>query len=127
MSSHSSSFVVATGVGFEEQDITFREGRDRDLIFLQKDPTPNDVLVRILLLEVGEFQAYRNRTGRVFSQEILDIIDAIEVPATGIICYMNVNTIKHNYGHLIPQLEVISIAATLHWCLRQTRWNYRWK
>ena len=44
--------------------------------------TSEDINVRILLLSVEEFAEYQNMTGRSFSQDVLDVIAEIEVPAT---------------------------------------------
>ena len=76
--------TVAIEVGFEQIDESFREGRETDSLFLQKAETPEDVNIRILLFTVSQFEDFRSTTGRGFSQEVLDLIDNIEFPATGI-------------------------------------------
>ena len=68
-------------MGFAEEDQSYSEGRGGDDLFLQKDVTSEDVLVTILLLTVSEFDAYVNATGRVFTTDILNRIDQIQVPA----------------------------------------------
>ena len=71
-------------MGFEEEDLTFRESRDPELLFLRKEAeTTDDVYVTILLFEVGEFYTYINDTGRNFSQDIIDMVNDIDVPAEG--------------------------------------------
>lgn len=71
-------------MGFEEEDLTFREGRDTELLFLRKEAeTTDDVYVTILLFEVGEFYTYINDTGRNFSQDIINMVNDIDVPAEG--------------------------------------------
>ena len=70
-------------MSFEQSDDSFREGRVTDSIFLQKGVTTESVIVRILLLSVSQFEEYRNNTPeRNFGQDFLDMIDAIEFPAT---------------------------------------------
>ena len=68
-------------MGFAEEDQSYREGRDRDDLFLQKEETTEDVMVRIRLLSVAEFRTYVNTSGRVFTPEILNRVDQIDVPA----------------------------------------------
>ena len=76
--------TVAINVRFEQRDDSFREGRDIDSLFLQKEVTADSVTVRILPLSVSQFDEFQNATDRTFS-EIL--IDGIEFPATGMVCF----------------------------------------
>lgn len=70
-------------MSFEQSDDSFREGRVTDILFLQKGVTTESVFIRILLLSVSEFEDYRNNNpDRNFTQDFLDMIDAIEFPAT---------------------------------------------
>ena len=70
---------------YEEVDKSFREGRNVDVVFLQKEETDDDVAVIIQPLSVSEFREYRsNNTGRIFlSNDRLDSIDNIVVDAEG--------------------------------------------
>ena len=77
--------TVAIEVGFEQRDDSFREGRDIDRLFLRKAVTADDVTVRIRPLSVSEFEELQSTTGRMFSQDILDLVDGIQIPATGMV------------------------------------------
>ena len=77
--------TVAVEVGFEQRDDSFREGRDIDRLFLRKAVTADSVTVRIRPLSVSQFEELQSTTGRIFSQEILDLISDIQVPATGMV------------------------------------------
>ena len=70
---------------FEEVDQSFREGREFDVVFLQKGETDDDVAVLIQPLSVSEFREYRsNNTGRIFlSNDSLESINNIIVYAEG--------------------------------------------
>ena len=70
---------------YEEVDKSFREGRDVDVVFLQKEETDDDVAVIIRPLSVSEFREYRsNNTERIFlSDDRLESINNIVVDAEG--------------------------------------------
>ena len=104
---------------FEQRDDSFREGRDIDSLFLQKEVTADSVTVRILPLSVSQFDEFQNATDRTFS-EILELIDGIEFPATGMVCFsrdcmqrLHAIGLKSTEQFNILQMHVVSLQLVL--------------